>query len=163
MLKLCVLTLHQLWELNSREYYNSSSSLPSHLLLLSMTIHCGAAESCQYIASCAAARHADAMLLPLPGLTNPQPPVADSPQMRAGPRLATRRKRRRCRRTLEDCSSSDGPKALRIHAESDTERLSERAGRGVFVCARVRTKGARVSSCMCVLAVGVMQRARVCE
>lgn len=43
----------------------------------------------------------------------------------------------RSRRTLEDCSSSNGPKALRIHAESDTEgceRLSERASRAGCVC-----------------------------
>lgn len=164
MLKLSVLTLQLLWELNSRGNSNSSSSLPSHLPLLPVSIHCGAAEGCQY-SSLIPAQPRDAparRCFRFPGGPIALPPVADAPPMRAGPRLATGRKRRRwrkmrSRRTLEDCSSSSsGPKALRIHAESDTEgceRLSERAGRGVFVCARVRTKGARVSSCMCVLAV----------
>ena len=53
----------------------------------------------------------------------------------AEPRLATRRRRRRRRRTLEDCSN--GPKAPRIHTESNAEGCvcdsSGRVWRGVFV------------------------------
>lgn len=57
--------------------------------------------------------------------------------VRAGPRLATRRRKRRRRRSVEDCSSStNSPKAPRIHAESNTEGcvwLSGWGGQGVFV------------------------------
>lgn len=66
---------------------------------------------------------------------------------------------RRSRRTRGDCSSSsNGPKAPRIHAESDTEGC-ERAGQCVRVsvsvcaCSNMRTKSARFPSCMCELAV----------
>lgn len=57
--------------------------------------------------------------------------------VRAGPRLATRRRKRRRRRSVEDCSSStNSPKAPRIHAESNTEGcvwLSGWGGQGLFV------------------------------